>query len=72
MKILNIKDSIEYEHNEYEHRIQLPPFLSQFIIFFKIGYSIGIVPFKLLVDPKSGFIALHSTLISKVNIPPQI
>lgn len=66
-KMNYIKASIEYKQNEQKHQIKLPSFISQFLLFFKIGYHIGIVPFKLKFDQKSGIIHLHSTVVSKVE-----
>ncbi len=64
MKVLRI---IEYRPNIHDkHQVQLPLFLSQFLVFFNIGYYIGIVPFKLKFNNKSGSITVRTTIINKV------
>ncbi len=68
MKISIANDSIEYKQNAQTHPIQFSPFSLQFVTFFKVGYHIGIVPFKLQVETIPGNITIHSTVLSKVNI----
>lgn len=67
MAILKVKELIELETTEQLNQVQLPSFLDQILVYFKIGYYTGIVPFKLKYCNKVGTITLQSTIIRKAS-----